>query len=180
MARVACPRPALLLAAENESIRHALSVATRHMPSTPSTTRDAALNEYLAFTGALSSLAREDKARRGEVVGRVPLGYLPESDGIRLSAIPDSDRAPIIAEAFRSAARPGSSVSSALREATAAGLTSHAGMPLAKSAMHAILTNPFYAGTVLYLGDRYPGRHEPLVTKTLFEKVQRRLRVRRC
>lgn len=109
----------------------------------------------------------------------MPLGYLPEFDGARFVAVPDPERAPIIAEAFRYAARPGSSVSSVLREVTALGLTSHAGKPLAKSAMHAILTNPFYAGSVTYRDGRYPGQHRPLVSRTLFEAVQRHLRARR-
>ncbi|MFD8098015.1 recombinase family protein [Nocardia fluminea] len=35
-----------------------------------------------------------------------------------------------------------------------------------------MLRNPYYAGWVDYEGKRYPGRHEPIVSQALFDKVQ--------
>jgi site-specific DNA recombinase len=35
-----------------------------------------------------------------------------------------------------------------------------------------MLSDPYYTGFVVYKGDIYPGRHEPIVDQTLFDKVQ--------
>ncbi len=35
-----------------------------------------------------------------------------------------------------------------------------------------MLNNPFYLGLVKYQGELIPGRHEPLVTEALFQRVQ--------
>src|SRR5262249_21957149 len=46
------------------------------------------------------------------------------------------------------------------------------GKPLAESAVYKILTNPFYAGIVIWEGKTYPGKHNPMVTADEFERVQ--------
>ncbi|MFI4973063.1 MAG: recombinase family protein [Caulobacterales bacterium] len=47
---------------------------------------------------------------------------------------------------------------------------------ISMSAVHYILTNPFYAGVIVWGGETYPGRHEPAVSAELFEAVQKQLR----
>jgi site-specific DNA recombinase len=44
------------------------------------------------------------------------------------------------------------------------------------SYIHKILTNPFYAGIIMWSGQVYPGAHEPVVSADEFERVQARLR----
>ena len=44
--------------------------------------------------------------------------------------------------------------------------------PLNHSSMHKLLSNPFYAGKMLYRGKLHQGRHEPLVSEELFDQVQ--------
>ena len=46
------------------------------------------------------------------------------------------------------------------------------GGPLALSSTHKILTNPFYAGIIVWNGQTYPGKHEPVITIDEFEQVQ--------
>lgn len=138
------------------------------------------LAEWYAHTGRLVSRAAADRARAGNVVGRIPLGYLPSFDGEELLAVPDPERAPIIAEAFLLASAPRSSLRSVLEEVTAKGLRNHGGRPLGKSALHVILTNPFYAGVVRHKGEEFPGRHEAVVGRALFDRVQARLWMRKC
>jgi hypothetical protein len=51
--------------------------------------------------------------------------------------------------------------------------------PLTLSGIYRILDNPFYYGTFEYpkdSGNWYQGKHEPLITKELFEKVKARLK----
>jgi hypothetical protein len=46
------------------------------------------------------------------------------------------------------------------------------GRPVAVSAVYKILTNPFYAGILLWAGKTYPGKHEHMVTIDEFDQVQ--------
>ncbi len=44
--------------------------------------------------------------------------------------------------------------------------------PLARSAVHHMLQNPYYIGLVPYRGVMRPGNHTPLVDRKLFDRVQ--------
>jgi len=46
------------------------------------------------------------------------------------------------------------------------------GTPLALSSVYRLLTNPFYAGIIIWGGQTYPGKHEPIVTIDEFERVR--------
>lgn len=46
------------------------------------------------------------------------------------------------------------------------------GTPLAMSSVYKILTNPFYAGLILWKEQTYPGKHEPVVSIEEFDRVQ--------
>ena len=50
------------------------------------------------------------------------------------------------------------------------------GRLIALSYMHKILTNPFYAGILIWNGKTYDGAHDPVVSLEEFERVQRLLR----
>lgn len=93
----------------------------------------------------------------------------------------DRDRAPIIQWCFRAYATGNYTITSLLREATARGLTTRPGPkrpagPLARSALAKILNNPYYCGVIVYKGAQYPGRHEPLISRELFDRVQETLK----
>jgi site-specific DNA recombinase len=45
--------------------------------------------------------------------------------------------------------------------------------PIAKATLGMLLRDRYYLGEVKYKGVWYPGRHEPLISKELFDKVQR-------
>ncbi|MDA9464502.1 recombinase family protein [Bradyrhizobium sp. CCBAU 53415] len=46
------------------------------------------------------------------------------------------------------------------------------GAPLALSSVYRLLTNPFYAGVIVWGGQTYPGKHEPIVTIDEFERAR--------
>jgi site-specific DNA recombinase len=65
------------------------------------------------------------------------------------------------------------------------GLTSRptrkkASHPLSRAAVHKMLRNPYYVGTVVYMGKSAQGRHTPLIDKALFDRVQSRLDAQRA
>jgi hypothetical protein len=41
-----------------------------------------------------------------------------------------------------------------------------------RSQYHRVLTNPLYCGIIDYAGERHEGRHEPIITKRLFDAAQ--------
>jgi len=47
------------------------------------------------------------------------------------------------------------------------------GGPMMHSTIYQVLTNPFYAGIIVWDGTRYRGRHQPMVTVDEFERVQK-------
>ena len=53
------------------------------------------------------------------------------------------------------------------------------GGPIALSTLHHVLGNPIYIGEVSYRGERFPGIHEPIVDRMLWERVQEVLEERR-
>lgn len=55
-------------------------------------------------------------------------------------------------------------------------LSRRTGKPLSPSAVHGILQCPFYYGLVTWGGETVTGKHEPLISKALFDRVQEVLR----
>lgn len=126
-----------------------------------------------------------EKAKRGGTIGRAPLGYVNvrkvvEGREIRTVEV-DPVRAPLIQEAFAAYATGRHTLDTLLAELTALGLRTKASrrwpsQPPSRSYIATMLANPYYIGTVRYRGVEYPGRHEPLISRALFEKAQEVLR----
>ena len=53
------------------------------------------------------------------------------------------------------------------------GLRSRRGRRLSHGRVHETLRNPFYYGRIRFKGEDYDGKHEPVITRELFEKVQK-------
>jgi site-specific DNA recombinase len=50
------------------------------------------------------------------------------------------------------------------------------GQPFSRGALYALLSNPIYVGEIAHKGARYPGMHEAILDRALWEAVQDRLR----
>lgn len=111
-----------------------------------------------------------------------PLGYLNvlgnPADGKLI--IPDPERAFIVKQIFEKVGNQGQSGRTIKRWLDRIEFRTKNDKPLALSKIYATLKNPFYYGKFefpLGSGDWYKGRHEPLITKELFDKVQEQLKV---
>jgi site-specific DNA recombinase len=118
------------------------------------------------------------KLRNGGWPGRAPIGYL--NDKVTGNIIVDPHRGPIVTRVFQAYAT-GKYSQVELREvATTWGLVSrdkrNKGGLLAYNCFQKILANPFYYGLMRRDGELYQGKHEPLITKDLFEQVQEVIR----
>ena len=129
------------------------------------------LSDYHAMTGRMASIAMEIKARKGELVFCPPVGYRIDADGPRAKAVPDPLLAPLVREAFERYATGDCSLRKLLKTMTERGLVSRSGKPMGSSALHIMLTNPFYCGQVRWGGELLDGGHEPLVRREIFERV---------
>ncbi len=108
-------------------------------------------------------------------VGRAPLGYLNITKQVEgkdvKDIIIDPVRSPHIITIFekRSTGMTYKAISELVNEA---GLRSKSGKVISKSQIEQISRNPFYCGTMLFMGQAYPHKYEPLITKDLYDKVQ--------
>ncbi len=123
----------------------------------------------------------QHKAERGGINGRAKLGYLNDKvkiDGYFINTITvDPERGPLIRWGFEAYSSGNYSLPQLQRELTDLGLTTREtaafkSQQVSLSQLAKILRDPMYTGVVLYKGMLYPGRHEPLITKDLFLRVQ--------
>jgi site-specific DNA recombinase len=125
----------------------------------------------------LSEEARKgqlEKAEQGIWPSKAPLGYrnITGLDGKKVIE-PDSKFAGTITHLFGWYATGTLSLKQLAAEAQSAGLVyRRTGGPLPTSNLHAILRNRLYTGDFDWIGRRYVGRHQPLVSRELWDRVQ--------
>jgi site-specific DNA recombinase len=133
--------------------------------------------------GADIALKMQGKVERGGSIARAALGYLnvrqATDDGreIRTIAV-DYERRDLVELAFRLYATGTHSYDSLLEAVTDAGLRTRptkqypAGRPMSRHKIEQMLQDRFYIGEVRFKGQWYPGRHEPIIERSLFDRVQ--------
>lgn len=113
--------------------------------------------------------------KKGHYPWPAPIGYLNQGKH-RLKAI-DPVRGPLVARAFALYANGEHSLETLGEELARTGLTTSKGRALSRSTLSTILRNPFYVG-IIHLrksGAHFPGKHSPLVSASVFERVQQML-----
>jgi len=122
------------------------------------------------------------KCEMGWRPGPPPLGYYNRAfNGIK-DIVVDPDRGPVIKEIFGRVAGNGDSGRTLKRWFDKGRLTTRSGKKVPLSLVYLILKNPFYYGEFEYpigSGNWYKGAHTPLITKEIFNKVQKQLEVPR-
>ena len=121
-----------------------------------------------------------DEVRKG-FYGRLKQGYYPlpaprgylDRGKAQVKEI-DPVTGPLVRHAFELYATGNFSHASLSHHMAELGLVSTTGKPLVKDAIALMLHNPFYMGLIrIYrTGEAFEGKHEPLVTKALFDRVQ--------
>jgi site-specific DNA recombinase len=115
-----------------------------------------------------------EKAEQGIWPSFAPLGYrnLDGPDGKKIIA-PDPDVAPIISKLFDWYATGRLSLKESAHKARDAGLVYRkSGAKVPVSTVHSILRNRIYTGWFEWNGKMIQGRHEPLISVELWERVQ--------
>ena len=128
------------------------------------------LREYHSLTGRMAAISMDIKARRGEMMFCPPVGYVIDLSGPTPRAVPDPLLAPLVREAFELYATGEYSLRKLLAIMTGRGLVSRSGKQMGSSGLHAVLTNPFYAGYMRWGGELIQGEHEALITPDFLTK----------
>lgn len=111
------------------------------------------------------------KAAAGFHMHRVPVGYHRAFQDNKIVIEPDPFQAPLVHQAFLLAATGEHSLRKLLAIMTESGLRTVSGKPMSISGFHAMLSNPFYAGTVRSGGISFPGAHRALVSRATFDRL---------
>jgi len=115
------------------------------------------------------------KAQEGAFPSAAPIGYR-NTENKAVGIIPDPAKAPLVRDLFQKAASGRFSASELTRQARALGLRSRRGKVLAKNTVCAnILRNPVYSGVFRWGRKLYEGRYEPLISRAVFDRVQKAL-----
>lgn len=122
------------------------------------------------------------KAKLGGTISMTKLGYRNERIDIegRTVAVAsvDPERAPHVVRAFELYGTGQYNARQVLDVVTAEGLRTRgtrrtAPAPLSLAAFYNLLADRYYLGVIEYEGEEYPGRHKALISRDLFERVQR-------
>jgi hypothetical protein len=115
--------------------------------------------------------AQRQKTASGVWSWHAPVGYL--NDPKSRTIVIDPDKAPLVRRTFELYASGKFAISRLCLEMKEHGLRGHSGRPLSQSQFQHLLSNPFYFGLLRIGGELHEGAHEPLITKSRFDKVQR-------
>jgi DNA invertase Pin-like site-specific DNA recombinase len=112
------------------------------------------------------------RARGMWMGGKVPLGY----DVVARKLIVNDDEAARVRRVFELFAETGSGVET-VRRLLAEGATSKSGRPLDKGDVYKLLHNRTYVGEAAHKGNIYPGEHEAIVPRELWDRAHAILRI---
>lgn len=107
----------------------------------------------------------------GKYQTKAPVGYL----NVNKDIIVDENRAPLVKRMFEMYATGGHSIKSLhnfAKEMNLCSSHSKTNKPLGRETIYAMLKNPFYYGEMVIRGEKMPHAYEPLITKSLYDKVQ--------
>jgi site-specific DNA recombinase len=141
-----------------------------------------AVDEYRSKAdGADIAYKMAAKAKNGGTIGRAPIGYLnarDTSEGRNIGIVTlDPERAPLVKLAFELYASGDHSLDSLVADLTRRGLQArpsgrHSAGPVSVTKLNCLLRDPYYMGYIEHEDQLFDGRHEALISESLFDQVQ--------
>ena len=116
------------------------------------------------------------KVRRGEYPSVAPIGYI--NDVRDKSIIVDRKKAKVIKAVFEYYATGNARLEDVSDFLAQRGILSRGEKRIHKTRATFILSNPFYTGLFRYSKELHEGKHEPIIAKKIFDKVQEVLKQR--
>lgn len=115
---------------------------------------------------------QKEKLAQGWLPTRPPTGYKTIGEKGHKTNVIDNTTAPLIVKMFELYSTGNYSVVSLEDEMYKLGLRSVNGNKILQSRIYKLLQDPFYYGKMRWNGEIYPAKHEPLISKDLFDKAQ--------
>lgn len=128
------------------------------------------------YTNNLSEEVKKghkEKAAQGWLPTKPPLGYKTVGEKGHKTHVIDETTGSLVKRMFQLYSSGNYSLSRLLEVMHSDGLRMPGGRKVSRSRLHQLLSNPFYYGQFRWKGEIYQGGHEPLITKDLFQAVQR-------
>lgn len=127
------------------------------------------------YTNNLSEEVRKgqkEKLAQGEFPARAKIGYLTTGEKGHKCHVIDPEMGPLMRQAFELYSTGNYSINALVDNLKKVGLRGRSGAKVGRSRLHNLLSDHFYYGKIEWKGELHLGKHEPLITKNLFEKVQ--------
>jgi len=116
------------------------------------------------------------KVRMGIFPSQAPVGYLNDS---RIKTIVvEKKKSRVIRLAFERYTKGNQRLEDIAIFLAKNGISTRSGKRISKTKASFILSNPFYIGLFKYGGEIHEGKHEPIISKKLFDEAQEMLRKR--
>jgi site-specific DNA recombinase len=116
-----------------------------------------------------------EKLSQGWLPSTPPPGYMTVVENGKRIHVPNPLTKTLMQDVFKKYLEPNHSIASIAEEMKLMGIISRKGRPYSKSHVQRILTNPFYIGINRFDGKDYPGAQDPIISKDLFDNVQRKM-----
>lgn len=115
---------------------------------------------------------QKEKITQGWLPSKPPFGYKTIGKSGHKIHVIDKEVAPLIKEMLNLYASGNHSILSLREKIYDLGLRSSTGKKISTSMIHRYLQNPFYCGYIKWKSELYPGKHEPLISKNTYSKIQ--------
>ncbi len=116
------------------------------------------------------------KVRMGIFPSQAPLGYL--NDSRTKTIVVEKKKSKIVRLAFERYVKGNMRLEDMSNFLAKSGVTTRTGKRISKTKASFILSNPFYIGLFKYGGELHEGKHEPIISKKLFDEAQEMLKLR--
>lgn len=133
------------------------------------------------YTNNLSEEVRKgqkEKIAQGWLPQRAKIGYKSSGEKGHIIHEPDPDKKRHIIKMFELYSTGGYSLSTLTKTMKKEGLRNERGNPVSRTRIHKLLQDPYYYGKNIWMGQITDGKHEPLISKDLFDLVQEKLSIK--
>lgn len=131
--------------------------------------------KYIANLSEEVKKGQKEKIAQGWRPSVPPVGYLTVGEKGHKTHIIDPDKAPFIIKMFELYATGNYSTPALGKVMYKEGLRGKSGKEIGKSRIYDMLSDPFYYGAMKWNEEVFPAKHEPIITKELFDLVQAKL-----
>ena len=131
-------------------------------------------NQFILDLSVNTKRGQRNKIQQGWLPHKPPVGYLnnlynqPDKPPI----YPDPFSFPILKKLWAVFLEKHCSIEKLFDIAQGMGLKVDRGVKITRNNFYRLFRNPFYYGSFLWNGEVYPGKHEPMITKTEFDLAQ--------